>query len=342
MNPRRALFLPALLTAALLLGACSQTDPAAATVAGVDITDAEVTTTAGVYRAIFGIQQQPCGQLEGDSDTEEAACNRFALSQLIGLRLAEAYAEDAGITVADEDVEAEVANLESGLGADIVAGALDENGVTREDLSALARSFLVEDEAARAIALETVGEEGLRARYEENLDDYTVVDVDHILLQTEQEAMDAYARVTAPGATRDDFLALAKDVSIDPSAEQNSGALGAAPAGGYVPEFAEAAVGLEPDEISEPIQTDFGWHVIRLNSKEVTPFDEVRDQIVASESSNAFVVFVTEKDEAGEIEVNPSFGRFDRPTLTVVRISSTDPSAMPSPSEPVNVVPADE
>lgn len=342
MNPRRALFLPALLTAALVLGACSQTDPAAATVAGVDITDAEVTTTAGVYRAIFGIQQQPCGQLDGDSDTEEAACNRFALSQLVGLRLAEAYAEDAGITVADEDVEAEVANLESGLGADIVAGALDENGVTREDLAALARSFLLEDEAARALALETIGEDGLQALYEENLGDYTVVDVDHILLQTEQEAMDAYAQVTAPGATRDDFLALAKDVSIDPSAQENSGALGAAPAGGYVPEFAEAAVGLEPDEISQPVQTDFGWHVIRLNSKEVTPFDEVRDQIVASESSNAFVEFVTEKDEAGEIEVNPTFGRFDRPTLTVVRISSTDPSAMPSPSEPVNVVPADE
>jgi parvulin-like peptidyl-prolyl isomerase len=334
-------FLPALLAVALLLGACSQADPAAATVNGVDITDAEVATTAAVYRAIFRIQQQPCGQLDGDSDTEEAACNRFALSQLIGLRLAEAYASDAGITVAEEDVEAEVANLESGLGVDIVGEALTDSGATREDLKDLARSFLVQDQVARAIALETLGEDGLRARYEENIGEYTMIDVDHILVQTEQEAMDVYAQVTAPGATRDDFLALAKEVSIDPSAKENSGALGPAAAGGYVPEFAEAALALEPGEISEPVQTDFGWHVIHLVSKEVTPFEQVREDIVAAETSTAFVDYVTAKDEEGQIEVDPSFGRFDRPTLTVVRISSTDPSASASPSEPVNVVPAD-
>jgi parvulin-like peptidyl-prolyl isomerase len=342
MDPRRTLFLPALVSAALLLGACSQADPPAATVAGVDITDAEVRTTAGVYQAIFGIQQQPCGQLDGDSDTEEAACNRFALSQLIGLRLAEDYAVDAGISVTDEEVEAEVANLESGLGAEIVAEALATNEVTREDLAALARSFLVEDQVARAIAIEQVGDEGLQAAYEENIGDYTVIDVDHILLQTEEEANEVYELVTAPDAGPEEFAALATERSIDPSAQENAGALGAAPAGGYVPEFSEAALGLEPGEISEPVQSDFGWHVIRLNSSEVTPFEEVRDEIVATQSSDAFVDFVTAKDEAGEIEVNPTFGRFDRETLTVVRVSSTDPSASQSPSEPANAVPTDD
>lgn len=342
MSPRRLLFLPALLTTALVLGACAETDDSAATVGGVAISDTEVATTANLYRTIFGIQQLPCGQTEGDSDTEEAACNRFALSQLIGLRLAEAFAEDAGITVPAEDVEAEVAALESSLGADIVADALADNEVTREDLLGLAESFLVEDQAARAIALEDLGEDGLQALYEENAGDYTVVDVDHILVQTEEEAQDVYEQVTASGSTRDDFLALAKEVSTDPSAQQNSGSLGAAPAGGYVPEFADAAVALEPGEISEPVQTDFGWHVIHLVSKEVTPFEDVRDDILGTQSATVFAEWVTTQDEAGEIVVNPSFGRFDRETLTVVRISSTDPSASSSPSEPVNVVPADD
>ncbi len=50
--------------------------------------------------------------------------------------------------------------------------------------------------------------------------------VDHILVKTKAEADDVYAQVTAPGATEQDFLDLAKEVSIDPSAKQNSGSLG--------------------------------------------------------------------------------------------------------------------
>ena len=61
---------------------------------------------------------------------------------------------------------------------------------------------------------------------------------DHILVKTEAEAQDVYQQVTAPGAhRRDDFLALAKQVSIDPSAKQNAGSLGSAVASTYVPEF---------------------------------------------------------------------------------------------------------
>jgi foldase protein PrsA len=341
MNPRRSLFLPALLASAVLLAACSEADPPAATVSDVEITDQQVATTAAVYRTILGIQQVPCGELEGEGDTQEAACNRFALSQLIGLTLAEAYADEAGISVPDEDVEAEVVALEEGLGAEVVADALAENGATRDDLLALARAFLLQGEARRAIVVDELGEEGLQDVYEESAGDYMVVDVDHILVQTEEEARDVYEQVTAPGATREDFQALAEELSIDPSAKQNSGALGAAPASNYAPEFAQAAVALEPGEISEPVQTQYGWHVIRLASKEVTPFEDVRDDLIDAQSSTVFAEWVTAKDEQGEIEVNPSFGRFDRTTLTVVRISSTDPSAASSPSEPVNVVPAD-
>ena len=64
--------------------------------------------------------------------------------------------------------------------------------------------------------------------------------VDHIFVKTKAEAEDVYAQVTAPGATEKDFLALAKQVSIDPSVKQNSGSLGSAVASTYTPEFAAA------------------------------------------------------------------------------------------------------
>ena len=54
-------------------------------------------------------------------------------------------------------------------------------------------------------------------------------------------------------------------MSIDPSAATElGGSLGSAVASTYVPEFAAAATALEPGEISQPVKTEFGWHVIRL------------------------------------------------------------------------------
>ena len=342
MNPSRRLASVALIPlVTVVLTSCAGTVDAAATVGGTTITDAEVAATAGVYRTIFGLQQQPCGTPDGETDTPEAACNRFALSQLIGLRLAENYATDQGLSVTDEEVASEVDALDANLGADVVAQELMKNEVTRADLEDLARSFLLEDRVARAIALDDLGEDGLRAIYDENRGDYTVVQVDHILVQTEEEARDVYEQVTAPGATRDDFLALAKKVSVDTSAKQNSGALGSNYASTYVPEFADAALALDVGEISEPVQTDFGWHVIHLVDKEVTPFEDVRADILDTQRVTAFATYVKGRADAGEIEVNPSFGRFDHEMLAVVRVATTDPSASASASGPVNVAPTD-
>jgi parvulin-like peptidyl-prolyl isomerase len=139
--------------------------------------------------------------------------------------------------------------------------------------------------------------------------------------------------VTAPGATREDFLATAKRESIDPSAKQNSGALPASPASQYVQEFADAAIALEPGQISKPVHTQFGWHVIRLEDETVTPFDQVRGQLVTQqEQADAFTAWIHQQVDTGQIDVNPSFGRLDTDTLQVVRITSTDPSATPTSS----------
>ena len=92
----------------------------------------------------------------------------------------------------------------------------------------------------RAVAADKPPDADLRQQYQDGLASYTTVQVDHILVKTKAEADDVYAQVTAPGATEQDFLDLAKQVSIDPSAKQNSGSLGSAVASTYVPPFAAA------------------------------------------------------------------------------------------------------
>ena len=192
-------------------------------------------------------------------------------------------------------------------------------------------------EVATAVATEEIGNDELRARYEQDIATYTTVEVDHILVKSEGEADDVYADVTSPGATRDDFLALAEEVSIDPTAKENRGALGAVAASTYVPEFANAALDLEVGAISEPVQTEFGWHVIRLEDLQVTPFDEAKQSIVQESSPEVFADWL--REELGEgLEVNPKYGRFDLETLTIQRIASTDPDAEPTQADdPVNV-----
>ena len=148
-------------------------------------------------------------------------------------------------------------------------------------MNELARQVLVFQDVQKKVVEQELGDEALRAQYEKDILQYTTVQAEHILVKTEAEAQDVYQQVTAPGATDQDFQALAKEVSTDPSAKQNGGSLGSAVASTYVPEFGEAVAALEPGEISQPVQTEFGWHVIRLVSKDVTPFEEAKAQIDA-------------------------------------------------------------
>ena len=333
----RALIAAAFTT--FLLASCAAGEPPAARLGDVEITDTQVTETAQLFRFLSSIGQQPCGQSAGEGDSEAAACNRLALTNLLQFSVANAYAAEHEIEPAAEDVDGAISQLEQQLGPDAFEQQLADAGTTREELRGLARDFSVLRQVATAVAAEELGPDEIRARYERDIANYTTVEVDHILVETQEEADEIYEQVTARGSTRDDFLALAEERSIDPSAAQNSGSLGSAPASTYVPEFANAALALDPGEISEPVETEFGWHVVRLEGAQVTPFADARAQIVDQAAAEVFPTWLRGQLEG--VEVNPRYGRFDPETLQVERIASTDPDASPTPTHgPVNTSPA--
>ncbi|MAY86222.1 MAG: peptidylprolyl isomerase [Pseudooceanicola sp.] len=99
----------------------------------------------------------------------------------------------------------------------------------------------------------------------------------HILVETEDEAK-AIKDELDSGA---DFATVAKEKSTGPSGP-NGGELGWFGMGAMVPEFETAVVSLEPETVSDPVQTQFGWHVIRLNEKrksEAPALAEVEGQL---------------------------------------------------------------
>ncbi|SNR38675.1 peptidylprolyl isomerase [Puniceibacterium sediminis] len=143
------------------------------------------------------------------------------------------------------------------------------------------RRAMLASEAITKIAEDSIDEAAIKAAYEANYaraNMGTEFDASHILVETEEEAQAIEEELKAGG----DFAVLAKEKSTGPSGP-NGGALGWFGAGMMVEPFQKAVEALKPGEVSAPVQTQFGWHVIKLNdarTKSAPPLEEVRDQIV--------------------------------------------------------------
>src|ERR1700744_2506539 len=140
----------------------------------------------------------------------------------------------------------------------------------------------VYDDAAKQIA----SEQEVRAR--------------HILVETEDEAKAVKAELDK-GA---DFAELAKKKSKDPGAPEG-GDLGFFTKDQMVPEFSAVAFALEPGKISDPVKSQFGWHVIKVQEKrnrKAPDFDQVKGQIETYVTRKAQADYVAKLREGAKIE----------------------------------------
>ena len=113
----------------------------------------------------------------------------------------------------------------------------------------------------------------------------------HILVATEEEAIDVLARLESG----EDWTALAAEVSLDESNKTLGGDLGWFPAGAMVDPFGAVAFGLSVGETSEPVQTEFGWHVIQVLGHEDRPVDAVVYEQLREQKLTEYVQGLREK-----------------------------------------------
>ena len=121
----------------------------------------------------------------------------------------------------------------------------------------------------------------------------------HILLPTEEEAKAALARIKAG----EDFAKVATELSKDPAGD--GGDLGWFTKDRMVPEFADAAFKLEPGQVSDPVKSQFGWHIIKVEGKRMKtfpPFEQVKDQAARFVAQKAQTALITSLRDKAKIE----------------------------------------
>jgi parvulin-like peptidyl-prolyl isomerase len=176
----------------------------------------------------------------------------------------EIAAEELDITVSDEEVQTRLDELkEQYFGGDEEAyqEELENTGQTEEQVVEVLRTRMLAEKIFEQITSEVeVTDEDIQAYYEENRPQFEQPasrDVRHILLKTEAKADQIHQQLENGG----DFARLARQFSEDESSAQQGGDF-TAQQGATVAPFDKVAFELETGELSEPVKTQFGWHVI--------------------------------------------------------------------------------
>ena len=162
----------------------------------------------------------------------------------------------------------------------------------------LMMGFQLQQEAKTALT-----DEALRQTYDEavkSMSGQEEVRARHILVESEDEAK-AILEQLKGGA---DFATVAKEKSKDPGAAEG-GDLGYFTKDQMVPEFADVAFKMYPGQLSNPVKTQFGWHVIKVEDKRTRQppeFEKVKDQIEAYLARKAQSDFITKLRQSAKVE----------------------------------------
>ncbi|HMO70303.1 MAG TPA: peptidyl-prolyl cis-trans isomerase [Paracoccaceae bacterium] len=164
-------------------------------------------------------------------------------------------------------------------------------------------ALVAEAETLRAVMAGAVTDAGLQAAYDARFKDAapaTEYHAAHILVDSEEKAADLKAQVEG-GA---DFAVLAREHSTDPGSGARGGDLGWFGLGQMVKPFEDAVVALEPGQVGGPIQTQFGWHIIRLTETRlaaVPTLDQMRDELSAEIERQAVDAHIADLTARAEI-----------------------------------------
>ncbi len=245
------------------------------------------------------------------------------LDNVISKHIIEKEVAKNNITVPDEEVQKELNQFKERLeaaGPGGMAMFLQRTGTTEKELEEGLREALELKQLLAKNHDVEVTEADARKNYEENQARFqrpAQTKASHILLKVDANADEAKVEevrkkaeeIAKKAKAKDaDFAALAREHSEGPSAP-NGGDLGAFPKGKMVPEFDKVAWELEPGKVSDPVKTQFGWHIIKVSERNeagAVPFEEVKEplmtQLERQKTEAAMTEYLAKMKESAKIE----------------------------------------
>ena len=272
-----------------------------------------VVALAAIVGSSFSSRSETVASVDGNKITKDdlyeimsAQYGGSIVDTLITNKVIELEAEKQGVEISSDAIEEELdAFIESYGGEDSFNSALEYSGITLDDFKYDIEIYLMTKELMSPDI--EITEEDMETYFEENKADFAQpeqVRASHILVEDEATAKEVLEKINAG----EDFAELAKEYSTDGSAE-NGGDLGFFGTGEMVEAFETAAFALEVGEVSDIVETEHGYHIIKVTDKQEAADavyedhkEEIKEILIEEEMNANYSTWLEELKESYDIE----------------------------------------
>lgn len=279
---RTLLLTLAVVAAVSLLAACGQKDDqtqeqqdnskVVATYDGGQITENEFNLELGMMKMLYPEYEQ---MLAMDEFRETIVKQEIAYKYLAGQ--ADEKAQQDGAKSAEE----QFTNFKNSVGEEQFQKMLTDQKLTEQDV----KNYMTRIMTVIKSETNKVTDEQVKKEFETNIDQFTTASVRHVLInftdpktnkeRPKEEALKLAKEVKDKLDNGADFAEIAKKYSEDPGSAENGGLYENSPVGQWVEAFKEAAKTQKVGEIGEPVETEYGYHIIKVESRNEASFDKL-------------------------------------------------------------------
>lgn len=268
----------------------------------------------GVFLSLALTKDKAIAKINGDAISKDELYDVMvkqygaaAVEQLIADKIIAAEAKKENISITDEDLDKEVDQLKQSYGGEEEFNqVLASNNTTVDVLKDELKNYLTMRKLIEPQI--EISDEELKTYFEENKDslgEAEQVKASHILVEDEAVAKEVKQKLT-DGA---DFAELAKEYSTDEGSKENGGELGFFPKGTMVAEFEDVAFSLPINEISDPVKSEYGYHIIKVEEKKEAKeanFEDskasIKETLIDQKLESEYSTWLEEKKKDYDIE----------------------------------------
>jgi foldase protein PrsA len=230
-----------------------------------------------------------------------------ALDTLIAEKIVQLESDKKDLTVKDSEIDQELESIKGSYeNEEAFNEALASSGSSLDSVKANIKSYLLTEKLLKDRV--SITDDQIKEYFEANKDTFAQqeqVEASHILVEDEKTAEEVKAKLDDGG----DFAELAKEYSTDTSNAESGGELGYFGKGEMVTEFDDQAFAMKKGEISDPVKTEFGYHIIKVTDKKEAKEavladhkDEIKDILFDQALQTEYGTWLEEKKEDYKIE----------------------------------------